>query len=126
MTEILQCHKVLPAPDHAAIRAHIELLHHLASNAKDEFGAAIEGILTLTRIERGTARTERFSIGDIDEMTQAVIGWSNNPDVNLYMPFVIFRRSPPARAKGSESDVRAVLALVGDLDSDQGKAVVGI
>ena len=55
-------------------------------------------------------------------MADAIIGWSTRQNLNLYMPSVIFKEDLPRDAKGGESDVRACLAFVGDLDSDAGKA----
>ena len=114
-------------PDPRAIRTHVEMLHMLAQSARDADGAPVDGIVTLTRIDNyNNVHTERFAIGDVEYMVEATIGWSTHPNLNLYSPFVIFRKSLPADAKGAESDVRAVLALVGDLDSDIGKTAVGL
>ena len=111
----------IPVPDHAAIRSHVELLHTLAK------GAGVEGILAFTRIDANNkTHTERFAIGDVDHMTDAIIGWSTHPDLNIYASYAIFRKDLPPGAAGGEADVRAVLALVGDLDSDIGKKAVGL
>ena len=111
----------IPAPDHAAIRSHVELLHTLAK------GAGVEGILAFTRIDANNkTHTERFAIGDVDHMTDAIIGWSTHPDLNIYASYAIFRKDLPPGTPGGEADVRAVLALVGDLDSDVGKKGVGL
>ena len=111
----------IPVPDHAAIKSHVELLHTLAK------GAGVEGILAFTRIDaNGTTHTERFAIGDVDHMTDAIIGWSTHPNLNIYASYAIFRKDLPLRSPGGEADVRAVLALVGDLDADIGKRAVGL
>ena len=111
----------IPVPDHAAIRSHVELLHTLAK------GAGVEGILAFTRIDANSkTHTERFAIGDVDHMTDAIIGWSTHPNLNIYASYAIFRKDLPPRSPGGEADVRAVLALVGDLDSDIGKKAVGL
>ena len=111
----------IPAPDPAAIRSHVELLHTLAK------GAGVEGILAFTRIDANNkTHTERFAIGDVDHMTDAIIGWSTHPDLNIYASYAIFRKDLPPGTPGGEADVRAVLALVGDLDSDMGKKAVGL
>jgi hypothetical protein len=104
-----------PQPDADAIRTHVSMLHGLAK------AADVEGLLTLTRIDAltQTAHTERFAIGDIDTMAKAVVGWSTHPNLNLYSPFVIFRKDLERGAKGGEADARAILAFVGDLDSDK-------
>jgi hypothetical protein len=110
-----------PQPDCAAIRSHVELLHSLAK------GTGVDGILCFTRIDASKkVRTERFAIGDVDHMTDAIIGWSTHPDLNLYASYAIFRKDMPTSSPGREADVRAVLALVGDLDSDEGKTGVGL
>jgi hypothetical protein len=106
----------IPLPDHAAIRSHVELLHALAK------GAGVDGILTFTRIDANKkTHTEKFAMGNVDHMTDAIVGWATHPDLNIYAPYAIFRKDLPPGAKGREADVRAVLALVGDLDSDMGK-----
>ena len=111
----------IPVPDHAAIRSHVELLHTLAK------GAGVEGILAFTRIDANNkTHTERFAIGDVDHMADAIIGWSTHPDLNIYASYAIFRKDLPPGAAGGEADVRAVLALVGDLDSDIGKKAVSL
>jgi hypothetical protein len=110
-----------PTPDHAMIRSHIEMIHALAESS------SVDGILTLTRIEdKGKIHTERFSIGDVDSHANAVIGWSANQGVNLYAPWAIFRKDFPRGSKGDEEHVVAVLAFVGDLDADTGKAGAGL
>jgi len=106
-------------PNTAAIKSHVEMLHTLAQNAN------VDGILTFTRIT-DKAITERFAIGDADQMTDAIIAWSAHTNLNLYMPPVIFRKDLPHSSKGKEQDVLAVLALVGDLDSDIGKKAVDL
>ncbi len=103
--------------DHQVIRSHVRMLHKLAEDA------GVDGILTFTRID-GDANTERFAIGDADYMADAIIGWSGNPNLNLYLPWVIWRKDLAPGKKGGEADVLAVLALVGDLDSDTGKKAV--
>jgi hypothetical protein len=111
----------IPAPDHAAIRSHVEMIHTLAKSV------GVEGILTFTRIDdKNNTHTERFSIGNVDLMTNAIIGWAGHPNLNLYMSHVIFRKDLPKDAAGGEADVRAVLSLVGDLDSDIGKKAVDL
>ncbi len=110
-----------PAPDHAAIRTHVAMLHILAERA------GVKGILTFTRIdEKNTTHTERFAIGQDDKMADAIIGYASHPNLNLYASHVIFRSDMPATSSGGENDVRAVLSLVGDLDADLGKTAIGL
>jgi predicted P-loop ATPase len=113
---------IAPQPDHDAIRTHVRMLHTLAK------AAGVDGILVLTRIDAKTEKlnTERFAIGDDKSMSDAVIGWSGNLNLNLYASFAIFRKDMPRGARGGEADGLAVLALVGDLDSDKGKTSVAI
>jgi hypothetical protein len=59
-------------------------------------------------------------------MADAIIGWSHNAGVNIYLPWVIWQKGLPTWSKGGEADIRAVLALVGDLDSDKGKTAVNL
>ena len=97
------------------------MLHTLAK------GAGVEGIIAFTRIDANNkTHTERFAIGDVDHMTDAIIGWSSHPDLNIYASYAIFRKDLPPGAAGGEADVCGVLALVGDLDSDMGKKAVGL
>ena len=77
----------VPAPDHAAIRSHVELLHTLAKSA------GVDGIVAFTRIDANNkTHTERFAIGDVDHMTDAIIGWSTHPNLNIYASYAIIRR----------------------------------
>ena len=60
-------------------------------------------------------------------MSDAVIGWSGNLNLNLYASFAIFRKDmAPCGARGGEADGLAFLAFVGDLDSNPGKTSVAI
>jgi RecA-family ATPase len=47
------------------------------------------------------------------------MGFENHPNLNLYAPWSVFRRDLESGKKGSEADVLAVLAAVGDLDNDK-------
>ena len=108
-----------PQPDQDAIKAHVRMLHHLTNNV------AVDGVVVLTRIDAITeaVHTERFALGDAESMEKAVIGWSGGLNLNLYTSFAVFRNGMPHNARGGEDDVVAVLAFVGDLDSDTGKAI---
>jgi hypothetical protein len=113
----------IPQPDPEAIREHILMLHTLASNA-----GGVDGVLTLTRIDdKDNCFTERFAIGDSKGQADAVINWgSNGAKLNLYVPWTIFRKDMPRGSKGDENHVAALLAFVGDLDSDAGKTGLGL
>jgi len=110
-----------PLPNCEMIRSHVEMVHMLAKSA------GVDGVLTLTRIDdKDKIFTERFSIGDVENHASAVIGWSSHPGLNLYTPRAIFRKDLPRWSKGSEADVVATLAFVGDLDADTGKSGTGL
>ena len=112
----------VPTPNPDAIRTHVRMLHTLAK------AAGVDGTLVLTRIDpmKDNVRVERFEIGDDKIMSDAVIGWSTHPNLNLYSSFAIFSKNMPAGARGGEADVCAVLAFVGDLDSDPGKTSIAL
>jgi hypothetical protein len=116
--------RVTPAIDPEAIRAHIKMLHERAADAKEKGGESVEGRLVLVRFEgeTGAPKTERFKIGDHENMVKAAIAWAGNPNLNLYAPWAILRPDLEANKKGAETDVIRVLAFVGDLDADTGKA----
>jgi hypothetical protein len=102
----------LPAFDRTAIEAHISLLHDLAEG--------LDGVLILAAFEAGgQAQVQRFRIGDVDGMVETIMGFENHPNLNLYAPWSVFRRNLEPDKKGSEADVVAALAAVGDLDNDK-------
>lgn len=99
--------------DRAAIEDHVRLLHGRAGGC--------DGVLTLTAIYDGkAAHTERFAIGAVDRMVEAIAGFQKHPAVNLYAPWVVWRPGLPVGKKGAEADIVAVLAAVADLDGDKG------
>ena len=107
--------------DHKAIRSHVTMLHKLAGDA------GVDGILTFTRfVAKGSAFTERFTIGDVDYMADAIVGYTSNPHTDIYLSWVIWRKDLPRTSSGGEADIVVVLALVGDLDSDKGKKAVSL
>jgi RepB DNA-primase N-terminal domain len=59
-------------------------------------------------------------------MIDAIIAWVTHPNLNIYASYAILRKDLPPGTRGGEADVRAVLALVGDLDADIGKTGVGL
>lgn len=108
-------------PNREMIRSHVTMLHTLAK------AADVDGIMAFTRIDdKGKTRTERFAIGNIGDMADAITCYSTHPSLNLYASYVVFRKDMPHGSTGKEADVRAVLALVGDLDADIGKTAVGL
>lgn len=105
----------IPTTDVAAVRSHIEMIHSLACTAN------VDGILVLASFdEKGSSIIERFGIGDSERMISAAI--SIGQYRNVYAPWAVFRRDLESGKKGSENDIRAVLAFVGDIDSDTGKS----
>ena len=98
--------------DRTAVEGHISLLHDLAEG--------LDGVLILAAFEAGGhAQVQRFRIGDVDGMVGTIVGFENHPNLNLYSAWSVFRRDLEPRKKGSEADVVAVLAAVGDLDNDK-------
>jgi RepB DNA-primase from phage plasmid len=94
------------------IDAHVSLLHDLAEGC--------DGILVLAGFEeRGVAKVQRFRIGDVNRMTDAIMAYEKRPRFNLYIPWCTLRNDLEPNRKGSESDVISVLATVGDLDNDK-------
>ncbi|SHG81288.1 VapE domain-containing protein [Bradyrhizobium erythrophlei] len=121
INEVCRAIGVAPQPSDGMIVSHIQMLHALAK------AADVDGVLTLTRIDaKGNVFTEKFAIGDVENHVNAVIGWSTHPDLNLYVPWAIFRKDMPHWSKGSEENVVAALAFVGDLDADTGKDGTGL
>jgi Family of unknown function (DUF5906) len=110
--------------DPSAIRAHVELRHMLAEDAK------VDGVLTLTTIEpnlnggKDAIHTLQIEIGDIETEIKTILSYEDRASINLYTPWCIFRRDLPRGKKGGESEVVRVLAFVADMDNDTGKAGV--
>jgi hypothetical protein len=115
---------MIPPFDRDAIRAHVEMRHLLAAEAN------VDGVLTLTIIEQNfnggkdAIHTLQFGIGDIETEFNAILSYEGRANVNLYAPWSIFRRDLQRGKKGGESEVVRVLAFVGDMDNDTGKAGV--
>lgn len=107
--------------DEAAIRKHVEMLHSLAEG--------IDGVLILagygqnpTNRRDTPTRVERFQVGKVDAMVDAVMSWQHIAHLNAYAPWTVFRKTLEPHKKGGEDDAVAVLAVVADLDADTGKA----
>ena len=107
-----------PLPfDPAAVRAHIKMLHNLASE--------YDGIIPLCIFGenpdsgRKFSIVQHFAIGDVDGMVNAALTYENHPDANVYAPLAVMRRDLPPREKGGERDVIAVLGGVLDSDADR-------
>jgi len=104
----------LPAFDRTAVEGHVSLLHVLAEG--------LDGVLILAAFMPnggGKPQVQRFRIGDVAGMVETIMGFENHRNLNLYAPWSVFRRDLEPGKKGSEADVVAVLAAVGDLDNDK-------
>lgn len=111
----------VPAFDETAIRAHCEMLHHLA--------AGIDGVLVVSTYHAnptGDSDTPgivtHHSIGDVDGMVDAVMAHASTPSVNVFSGLQVMRRGLQRGKRGTEADIVALLGLVVDLDADTGKA----
>ena len=101
-----------PRFDCAAIESHISLLHALA--------AGCSGVLILAPIWEGRPpRCQRFAIGAISAMVDAIMSFNGVPSVNLYAPWCVMRGDLAPGKKGAECDVQHVLAAVADVDNDK-------
>lgn len=103
-----------PSFDRTAVEAHVCLLHTLA--------AGCTGDLTLLVVqERGRPQTRRFAVGDVAGMVEGVMGFDGVPGANVFSPYCTMRADLEPGRKGSETDVRHVLAAVEDVDADKGE-----
>jgi hypothetical protein len=111
-----------PRFDRDAIRAHITMLHKLAS------AAGVDGVLVLACFgenpdtgRKTSSQVQKFAIGDINMMVDAIMALKDVPHLNVYAPWGIYRRDLPAGKRGEGKDLLCALALVADLDADTGK-----
>ncbi len=109
-----------PAFDREAVRVHIEMLHGLA--------AGIPGVLVLSCYGEGPATgrkfgeiVERFAVGDVDKMVDAVMRREAMPHLNVYCGWHVMRHGLTGKRRGGLGDLVAVLGLPVDLDADTGK-----
>jgi hypothetical protein len=101
-----------PRYDRGAIEGHARLLHSC--------GAACRGFILLTPIWEGEPpRPQRFKIGNIAAMVNAVMAFDGVPGVNLYAQYGTMHRDLSPGKKGGERDVEAVFAAVADIDNDK-------
>jgi len=117
----------VPSFDRLAIETHVRLLHELAAAtlADDDKVAAAHGILILLAIREGdrSPRPQRFAIGDVEKMVEAIMCYDQVPGINLYAPFCGMFSNLAFGAKGGERSVKHVFAAVADIDRDPGKPV---
>jgi hypothetical protein len=97
------------------------MLHRLAAQS------GIDGVLVLAcygedpATRRKISSVERFSIGGVDSMVDAITAKEPIPHLNVYAPWHIMRHGLTGNERGGLRDLRAILALPVDLDSDTGK-----
>ena len=107
------------------IRSHVEMLHDLARRVGRpgvlvvaSYGEDPDGI----NPKNGnpgkpiTAKARHFPIGDVDGMVACVHRFSKDKFRNVYISLALMRPDLPQGAKGFETDVVALLGVVGDFD----------
>jgi hypothetical protein len=99
---------------------HVKMIHGLA--------AGIDGILVVSaygedprngRKEKFTV--ERFAIGDVKGMSDAIMRYDMRPHANVYVGLQVMRRDLEPGKRGGLKDIVANLGLVADMDADTGK-----
>ncbi|MGH0244373.1 DUF3987 domain-containing protein [Sinorhizobium meliloti] len=110
----------MPAFDVSAIRAHVEMLHSLATG--------ITGVLvTSTYYANPTGDSDapgsvtHHAIGDVDGMVDAIMAHEATPNANVFAGMQVMRKGLGRGSRGKEADIVALLGLVVDLDADTGK-----
>jgi hypothetical protein len=108
--------------DRETIHDHVSMLHTLARAAN------VDGVLTLCcygenpHSGRKSSQVQRFRIGDVDLMVDAIMALEAVPHLNIYAPWAIMRHGLVGGERGGLNDIVRTLALVADLDSDTGKS----
>jgi hypothetical protein len=104
-------------PDEVAIAAHVKMLHTLAAPLAGQgklvvasFGQVPDTGVALRPI------IGHFQIGDETGMAAFIVRHTVDPHRNVYVPLVVVRPDLQEGKKAAESDVIAVLGLVGDFD----------
>src|SRR2546426_3933306 len=100
--------------DGDATRKHALLLHELSQGHSGKFV-----ICAFHEDQPGTIT--HHSVGNVDEMVEAIQAHTNTPGANVYSGLHLMRPNLPRGQRGKESDIVAVLGLVADMDSDTGK-----
>jgi hypothetical protein len=102
------------------IRTHVALIHERA--------AGVDGLVVLSAFggdpltgREETFPVERFSIGDVGEMVDAIMRLETRQHANAYVGLQVMRRDLPPKARGGLKDIVAVLGLVADFDGGDGK-----
>jgi hypothetical protein len=112
-----------PTFDREAVHTHISMLHELAKDAN------VDGVLVLACYgenpdtgRKAQLQVQRFAIGDVKPMVDAIMGLEDHPHLNIYVPWHVVRRGLMGNERGSKGDILCTLALVVDSDDDTGKA----
>lgn len=107
-----------PPIDPAAIRAHVQMVHAMASGIDGQLVVASYG----EHPETGAAiphKVRRFDVGDIDGMCSAIGSLTREEHRNVYLPLHVVRRGLNGRQRGGAHDIVAVLGLVADFDDPE-------
>src|SRR5262245_53143008 len=82
-----------PTFDREAVHTHISMLHELAKNAN------VDGVLVLACYgenpdtgRKAQLQVQRFAIGDVKPMVDAIMGFEDQPHLNIYVPWHVVRR----------------------------------
>jgi hypothetical protein len=109
-----------PAFNREIIHAHVAMLHQLAQ--------AVDGVLVLACFGENptTGRktgeiVERFAIGDVEPMVDAIMAKEGTPHLNVYCGWHVMRHGLTGKQRGGLNDLVAILGLPVDLDADTGK-----
>jgi hypothetical protein len=110
-----------PAFDEAAIRAHVEMLHQLASG--------IDGLLVVTAIHvdpvhgrDSVGAVTHHVVGDVEGMVDQIMAHAMTPNLNIYTGAQVMRKGLARGKRGTEADIMAVLGIVVDQDDDRDMA----
>lgn len=121
MTALKQLKQTSPSFDEAAIRAHCEMLHGLASG--------INGLLVVSTFFANPAggkdlpgTVTHHAVGDIDGMVEAIMASDGTANANVYTGLQVMANSLARGKRGKARDIVAVLGLVADRDDDKAMA----
>jgi hypothetical protein len=108
-----------PEPDIAAIRQHVELLHHLAAPLADRGKLVVASFGQDPRTAKDiVSKIRHFQIGDVDTMVEIIARLCVERHRNVYAPTAVMRLDLPDGKVGGEADVVGVIGLVEDFDDD--------
>ncbi|MBB6304031.1 DUF3987 domain-containing protein [Rhizobium leucaenae] len=104
-----------------AVRAHVEMLHQLASGISGKFVVSTFFANPAGEDKAGGV-ISHHAVGDVAGMVESIMAHAQTPNANCYVCPSLMRQTLERGKKGSEADVVAVLALVADLDDDTGRS----